>query len=274
MTFRAKPVVKRAQKPSWESRDRKNFYLNIGFGLVVVAAVLILAIAVGLAYYNDHLVAVGSVAGKSISKDELRDRALIEQWRLDEADRRIATQKAAGHLTEAQATEQSQLVAAQREQVVPIALERIIDTRIQADLATTEGITVADSDIDARLLEEATTPETRHGWVIEVAPELSDGAAEPTAAQVAAARTKIDTALQRPAGRQDLGRDRQDRLHRRLDRAPGRGPRLDRKEGWPGGRGLRHGPLRGGAQHPDGRHRRRGRRLPHRPGVRRSPPNP
>ena len=83
----------------------------------------------------------------------------------------------------------------QREQVVPIALERIIDTRIQADLATTEGITVADSDIDARLLEEATTPETRHGWVIEVAPELSDGAAEPTAAQVAAARTKIDTAL-------------------------------------------------------------------------------
>ena len=42
MTFRAKPVVKRAQKPSWESRDRKNFYLNIGFGIVVAAAVLIL----------------------------------------------------------------------------------------------------------------------------------------------------------------------------------------------------------------------------------------
>jgi len=33
MTFRAKPVAKRAQKPSWESRDRRNFYLNLGFGL-------------------------------------------------------------------------------------------------------------------------------------------------------------------------------------------------------------------------------------------------
>jgi parvulin-like peptidyl-prolyl isomerase len=195
MTFRAKPVVKRAQKASWESRDRKNFYLNLGFGLVVLAAVLILAIAVGLNYYNDHLVSVGSVSGQSISKDELRDRVQIEAWRLEEADRRISTQKVAGHLTESQAELQSQLVEQQRQQIVGIALERIIDTRIQADLATTEGITVTDSDIDARLLEEATTAETRHAWVIEVAPEISEGAAEPTAAQVAAARTKIDTAL-------------------------------------------------------------------------------
>ncbi|HUP55596.1 MAG TPA: hypothetical protein VM408_08830, partial [Methylomirabilota bacterium] len=103
MTFRAKPVVKRAQKPSWESRDRKNFYLNLGFGLVVLAAVVILAIAVGLNYYNDHLVSVGSVNGQAISKDELRDRVLVEDWRLQEADRRIATQKNAGHLTTEQA---------------------------------------------------------------------------------------------------------------------------------------------------------------------------
>jgi parvulin-like peptidyl-prolyl isomerase len=195
MTFRARPVVKRAQKPSWESRDRKNFYLNIGFGLVVLAAVVILGIAVGLNYYNDHLVSVGSVSGQAISKDELRDRVLIEGWRLEEADRRIATQKNAGRLTQDQADQQTQLVDQQRQNVVQIALERIIDTRIQADLATAEGITVADTDIDARLLEEATTPETRHAWVIEVAPEIDDEAAEPTAAQITAARTKIDKAL-------------------------------------------------------------------------------
>ena len=69
MTFRAKPVVKRAQKPSWESRDRRTFYLNVGFALVVAAAVLILMIAVALSYYNEHLVSVGSVSGQSISKD-------------------------------------------------------------------------------------------------------------------------------------------------------------------------------------------------------------
>ncbi len=195
MTFRAKPVAKRAPKPSWESRDRRNFYLNLGFGLVVVAAVLILAIAVALTYYNDHLVSVGSVAGQAISKDELRDRTLIEGWRLDEADRRIRTQTVAGHLTTAQAEQQTQQVLQQRQQVVAIALERLIDNRIQADLATKEGVTVTDADIDARLLEEATTVETRHAWVIEVAPEVSADATEPTAAQIAAARTKADAAL-------------------------------------------------------------------------------
>jgi parvulin-like peptidyl-prolyl isomerase len=195
MTFRANPVVKRAQKPSWESRDRKNFYLNLGFGLVVAAAVLILVVAVTLTYYNDHLVSVGSVAGQSISKDELRDRVIIERWRLDQATRRIATEKAAGRLTEQQAELQNQIVGQQAQQLVPISLERIIDSRIQADLATAEGVTVTDADVDARLTEEATMPESRHAWVIEVAPELDPEATEPTAAQIAAARTKIDTAL-------------------------------------------------------------------------------
>ncbi len=195
MTFRANPVVKRTQKPSWESRDRKNFYLNLGFAIVVVVAVLILAVAVALTYYNDHLVPVGSVAGQSITKDELRDRVLVEQWRLDQATRRIATERAAGRLTESQAELQNQIVGQQAQQIVAISLERIVDGRIQADLATTEGVTVTDADVDARLTKEATMPESRHAWVIEVAPEVDADATEPTAAQVAAARTKIDAAV-------------------------------------------------------------------------------
>jgi len=195
MTFRAKPVVKRAQKPSWESRDRKNFYLNIGFGLVVTAALAILGIAVALTYYNDHLAPVGSVAGKAITTDELRERVIIETWRLKEADSRVRTQSAAGYLTVAQAESQTQLISQQRQNVVAIALERIIDNRIQADLAAADGVAVTDADIDEQLIDEATTPELRHGWLIEVEPETSDGATEPTAAQIAAARTKADTAL-------------------------------------------------------------------------------
>jgi parvulin-like peptidyl-prolyl isomerase len=118
MTFRAKPVVKRAPKPSWESRDRRNFYLNLGFALVVAAAVLILAVAVALSYYNDNLASVGTVDGQTITKSELRDRVLVEGWRLAEADRRIATQKALGRLTQAQADSQTQVVTQQRDQLV------------------------------------------------------------------------------------------------------------------------------------------------------------
>ena len=195
MTFRARPVMKRIQRPSWDSRDRRNFYLNLGFGIAVLAALLILGAAVVLSYYNDHLSPVGSVDGQSITKDELRDRADVESWRLEIAQRRINTQAAAGRLTQAQAEVQTQLVQQQRQQILPFALERVIDNRIQARLATEEGVTVADADIDARLVEEATTPEARHAWQIEVRPVVDSGAAAPTSEQVAAARTTIEKAL-------------------------------------------------------------------------------
>jgi parvulin-like peptidyl-prolyl isomerase len=195
MTFRAKPVVKRAPKHSWESRDRRNLYLNVGFGLVVVAAILILLIAVLANYYNENLASVGSVDGQSISKAELRDRATIESWRLDEAGRRVATLKGAGRLTQAQADVQDQVIAQQRNQLVAISLERLIDNKLQATLAGQQGVTVTDADIDARLAVEATTPASRHGWVIEVAPETDTNATAPTAAQVAAAKAKAEAAL-------------------------------------------------------------------------------
>jgi parvulin-like peptidyl-prolyl isomerase len=195
MTFRAKPVVKRSQKPSWESRDRRNTLLNIGFGLVVVAAVLILGIAVAVSYYNENLASVGSVDGQSISKSEWRERGLIESWRLQEATSRIRTQTVAGRLTQAQAEVQLQIIEQQQQQLEPLALERLIDNKVQAKLAAEEGITVTDADIDAKLLEEKTTPEARHAWVIEVAPELDPGAVDPTDAQVAAAKAKADAAL-------------------------------------------------------------------------------
>ena len=195
MTFRAKPVVRRFQRPSWDTRDRRNFYLNLGFGLAVVAAVVILGIAVAISYYNDHLAPVGSVDGQSITKDDLRDRTAIETWRLQIAQRRVNTQAAAGQLTQAQAELQTQQVDQARQQVIPNSLEKIIDNRIQAKLASDEGVAVTDSDVDAKLLEEATTPESRHAWQIEVKPATDPGATEPTAEQKAAARATIEKAL-------------------------------------------------------------------------------
>ena len=60
MTFRAKPVVKRDHKPAWETQDRRNFYLNLGFGLIVVLAVVIVSVvlaflaALALAKFRFH----------------------------------------------------------------------------------------------------------------------------------------------------------------------------------------------------------------------------
>ncbi len=195
MTFRAKPVVKRDHKPAWETHDRRNFYLNLGFGLIVFLAVLILAIAAGLSWYNSHLASVGSVDGESISKDEFADRYKIETWRLDEAEARTRTAVAAGHLTEAQGTSLQSTIAQQRQSLPATTLERLIDTKYQAKLAAQEGVTVAPEEIDARLATEATTPESRHSWMIEVAPQTDLGAIGPTAIQKVAAKATADAAL-------------------------------------------------------------------------------
>jgi parvulin-like peptidyl-prolyl isomerase len=200
MTFRAKPVVKRAHRPAWEAQDRRNFYLNLGFGLIVVLAVLILVIAAGLAYYNDHLASVGSVNGQSISKDELKDRVKVDAWRLQEADRRTATAVAAGHLTEAQGTTQTQNNDSIRQQLPAVSLEHLIDAKLQAKLAVDEGVSAAPADIDARLITEATTPELRHAFVIEVKPATDLGAVQPTTAQIAAAKATAETAVKDIAG--------------------------------------------------------------------------
>jgi parvulin-like peptidyl-prolyl isomerase len=195
MTFRAKPVVKRSSKNSWESRDRRNTLLNLGFVAVIVAAVLLLLVAVGVTYYNDNLASVGSVDGSSISKAELRDRTIIEDWRLQEATRRIRTQVVAGRLTQAQADLQEQVIGQQQQQLVQISLERMIDNKLQATLAEQEGITVTDADVDAKLVEEATTPEERHVWLIEVEPVVPDGEVEADAQAIAEAKAKAEAAL-------------------------------------------------------------------------------
>jgi len=195
MTFRAKPVVKRGHKNAWEAQDRRNLYLNLGFGLVVVAAVLILLIAAGYTYYNDHLASVGSVDGQSISKDDLRQRIDIESWRLEESNRRISTALVAGHITQAQATAAQQQIQQAQSTIQSDSLERIIDSVLQGKLAAQEGITVSPDDVNAQLTKEATIPESRHVYMIEVKPQVDLGAVEPTAAQKAAAQAKADQAL-------------------------------------------------------------------------------
>jgi parvulin-like peptidyl-prolyl isomerase len=195
MTFRAKPVVKRDHRPAWETRDRRNHYLNIGFGIVVIIGVAVLLIAAGLNYYDQHLASVGSVNGRSISRDALRDRVQVDTWRLDEAKRRISTAVVAGRLTQAQADQQLQTIEQARTQIAGISLERLIDANLQAQLAAEEGVTVAPDEIDARFIEDATTPEQRHVWAIEVEPVTELGAIEPTADQIAEAKAKAEAAL-------------------------------------------------------------------------------
>ncbi len=195
MTFRAKPVVKRSQRPAWRSDERRSLYLNLGFGAVIAVAVLILVGAAFASWRDDHFGEVARVNGVSITRDDYRARLAVERWRSDYTERRIRDAAQAGRLSEAERDQLIALLQQQRQQLSSVAYERLIDATLQAQLAEREGITVTDAEIDAQLLKEATRPEERHTFLIAVAPEVDPGATKPTDAQRAAARAKAEAAL-------------------------------------------------------------------------------
>jgi parvulin-like peptidyl-prolyl isomerase len=77
---------------------------------------------------------------------------------------------------------------------VGIAYEHLIDAKVQAALAAQEGVSATQQQIDDRITKEATSPEQRHAWMIEVTPK-SDAGKDPTSAQKAEAKAAADKAL-------------------------------------------------------------------------------
>jgi len=193
MTFRARPAGSRSR--TWDDRDRRNMLLNIGFGIIVLIAVLLLAVAAGAAWYSDNLAEAGAVNGQVITKDEHRKRVEIDTFRNDYEERRLRTLLTAGQITVADYQARQSIVTQRKQRVEALALERLIDAKIQGELAEQEGVTVTEADIDARFAQEATIPELRHIWLIEVAPETAEGERAPGDAEIAAAREKAEDAL-------------------------------------------------------------------------------
>jgi parvulin-like peptidyl-prolyl isomerase len=169
--------------------------LNLGFGITIIAALLLLVIAWGASYYNDHLAAAATVNGQSISKDAWEKQMAVNAFRADYETRRIRTLLAAGRIRSTDADTRMGLIQQRAQQTDSISLEQLVDGTIQDQLATQQGITITDADVDAKVTEEATTPELRHAWMIAVAPTLKDGETVATDEEKAAAKAKADQAL-------------------------------------------------------------------------------
>ena len=169
--------------------------MNIGFGITVAVALLLLVIAAGVAWYGDHLAATASVNGQTVTKDAYAKQLEINAFRIEYQERRIRTLLTAGRIRTADATARQSILDQRKQQAATIALEQLVDGAVQADLATGQNVTITDADVAARLEEEATTPEMRHAWMIEIAPEVPTGETVADDTTKAAARVKADQAL-------------------------------------------------------------------------------
>jgi parvulin-like peptidyl-prolyl isomerase len=195
MTLRARPVVRGTGRSGWNSGDRRTFLLNLGFAIAIAISILILVGYAGWSWYDDHFGAAATVDGTTVTKDQLRNRFAIEGFRITYTENRVRTLGNEGRLTEANVASQLQFLEQRRSSLGPLTLERLIDVMIQARLAAEAGISVTDAEIDAQLLEEATTDEQRHTWVIEVEPENDADTGEPGASEKAAAKATATAAL-------------------------------------------------------------------------------
>lgn len=170
MTLRARPVARRKGRAGWDSGDRRNSLINLGFFLAIGVSVLILVGYAAWSWYDDHYGAAATVDGTTITKDQLRNRIKIETFGLDYIASRIQTLMAQGKIDSATGQQQLQIINQRQNQIVGITLERLIDNQLQGKLAADKGITVSDEEIDKELLKRATTDEERHVWMIEVEP--------------------------------------------------------------------------------------------------------
>ncbi len=170
MTLRARPVARRRGRVGWDSGDRRNTLINLGFFLAIGLSALILVGYAAYSWYDDHFGAAAIVDGQVITKDDLRNRLEVENFRLEYVSRRISTLIAQGRISQADGDAQLQSIDQVRQQLGSIALERLVDGLLQGKLAADNGIVVSEADIDAQLAESATTAEQRHTWMIEVEP--------------------------------------------------------------------------------------------------------
>src|SRR5262245_46198458 len=171
MTFRAKPAAKRVHRAPRDTDHRRTLFLNIGFGLVVLAALLILGGAAFASYYDDHFAQIASVNGQTINKDDARERYLVEAFRLDYREARVRAREDAGRLDTATAQAQLSAIASARQTLETTAIEDLIDATLQAQLSGPMGVAVTDQQVTDQMTKEATTPETRHVWIIGVKPK-------------------------------------------------------------------------------------------------------
>jgi len=195
MTFRAKSAVKRTHRPAYEADHRRALFMTLGFGAVVVVSLLILGGAAVASWYTEHLENVAVVGGQGISKDAFRDQYRVQEFLLEYQETQIRQAMQDGKLDATSGQSRIDQITQQRQNLGTDAIDKLIDATLWQQLATTQGVAVTDQQVTEAMQKIATTPESRHLWLMGAKPKVSPGATAPTDEQKAAAKADATAAL-------------------------------------------------------------------------------
>jgi len=177
------------------TEERQQVVITVLFIAVIAAVALILLGAIGVGWYNDNLRALGKVGSVEIGPQMLRDKIGLEQFRINRDEGRITQAQVAGQLTADDANAKDQALQTRSTNLSTTALESVVDSIYQSQLASDNGVTVADTDVEAAYEQEISDPEQRHVYVVSIAPQAADATNGPTASERMAALDKANQAL-------------------------------------------------------------------------------
>src|SRR5262245_51090124 len=163
-----------------DPEERFQRRVTIGFISLIVVVITIVVVALVYNYWEQHFKPVASINGTGITRDQWADRARIEDLRLERRSRELRTALAAGQITQQEFNDRSQAITTERQSVASSSIENLIDLTFQGQLATQEGVTVTDDDVNAAVNADSAPPEQRRLDVIFVDPAADVTSGDPT----------------------------------------------------------------------------------------------
>jgi parvulin-like peptidyl-prolyl isomerase len=199
MSFRyrrqARPSLRTRLGRLVEGDERQQAVVTAVFIGIIVLVILTLVGAVAIAWYNDNLRPLARIGSVEIGPQLMRDRVTFETWRIDRDQNRVTQAQIDGEIDATTAAARLSALDQQLQALDTQGLEDLIDIIYQAQLASGEGITVSQADVDARLAAEFAGVEQRHVLEIWVKPQAADASAGPTVTEREAALAVAQQAL-------------------------------------------------------------------------------
>lgn len=163
-----------AQRRPLDPEERFQRRVTLAFIGLTIAVVAVIVLGVVWQYWDQHLRSVASVDGASITRDQWVDRARLQSFRLDRADRRVTESVAAGDLTSTQAKARRDAISTAQGSAASDAIDELVDLTLQERLAREQGITISDAELDAAVESASMRPEMRRISIVQVTPKSQD----------------------------------------------------------------------------------------------------
>ncbi len=173
MTQRSRPAPQRTRRSSSDRSSRRTLYLNIAFFGAILLGTATLVGAAFASYAGAHWAAVANVNGVSISRDQAKEGAQVEVFKLRTQLIQLRNELAAGRLSQADFDAASSSLSQAEQSISSNVVGALVDDELQRQLAAQNGINVTDQQVDAQVSADSTTLEARQVLMVSVTPQAA-----------------------------------------------------------------------------------------------------